>query len=295
MSRTMRAAWGSLAVSIVVLGLKLAAWWVTGSVALYSDALETIINVIAACTALLALQISSKPADANHPYGHQKAEYFSAVLEGMMVIAAAAAILHEVYNAWWNPIRIDAPVLGMAINGVATVLNGAWAAFLIRSGRSWRSPAILASGRHLLTDVWTSGGVLAGFALVPLTGWLWLDPAIAAVVAVNIIWVGYAMVRDSVGSLMDKAVEPKILDSIRLVIVSQAKGALQAHDLRTRTSGHVTFIEFHLVVPAQITVVEAHDICDRLEQALREKLGEAVITIHVEPDGKAKGQGIVVL
>jgi cation diffusion facilitator family transporter len=291
----MKAAWGSLAISILVLGLKVSAWWVTGSVALYSDALETIINVIAACTALVALQISSKPADANHPYGHQKAEYFSAVLEGMMVIGAAAAILHEVYNVWSNPQPIAAPVLGAAINAVATVINGLWATFLIRSGKAWRSPAILASGHHVLTDVWTSVGVLAGFTLVPLTGWLWLDPAIAALVAVNIIWVGFAMVRDSVGSLMDKAVEPKILEGIRRVIASGAEGALEVHDLRTRTSGNITFIEFHLVVPARLTVEDAHVICDRLEQVLRKEVGEAVITIHVEPEGKAKRQGVIVL
>lgn len=295
MGRTMKVAWGSLAVSFLALGLKLAAWWVTNSVALYSDALETIINVIAACTALVALQISSKPADANHPYGHQKAEYFSAVMEGMMVIGAAGAILHEVYNVWWNPTPIGAPVLGVVISSLATVLNGIWAALLIRLGRAWRSPAILASGRHILTDVWTSIGVLAGFALVPITRQAWLDPAIAAVVAVNIIWVGYAMVRDSVGSLMDKAVEPEILDGIRRVIASNAEGALEAHDLRTRTSGHVTFIEFDLVVPARIAVEDAHIICDRLEQALRDELGEAVITIHVEPEGKAKHKGVVVV
>ena len=127
-----------------------------------------------------------------------------------------------------------------------------------------------------MTDVWTSLGVLAGFALVPLTGWVWLDPAIAALVAVNIVWVGYAMVRDSVGSLMDKAVEPEILDGIRRIIASRAEGALEAHDLRTRTSGHVTFIEFHLVVPGRMAVEDAHNICDRLEHALREEVGEAV-------------------
>jgi cation diffusion facilitator family transporter len=291
----MKAAWGSLAISVLVLGLKLAAWWVTKSVALYSDALETIINVVAASAALIALWISSKPADANHPYGHQKAEYFSAVLEGLMVIAAAAAILHEVYKAWWHPEPLQAPLEGMLINGVATVINGVWSAFLIRSGRSWRSPAILASGRHVLTDVWTSAGVLAGFAFVPLTGWIWLDPALAAIVAVNIIWTGYAMVWDSIGSLMDKAVEPKILDNIRQVISFHAQGALEAHDLRTRTSGHVTFIEFHLVVPRQMSLEEAHDICDRLEQALRDEVGEAVITIHVEPEEKAKRTGVIVL
>jgi cation diffusion facilitator family transporter len=295
MNRTMRAAWGSLAISVLVLGLKLGAWWITLSVALYSDALETVINVVAAAAALVALWISSKPADANHPYGHQKAEYFSAVLEGMMVIGAAAAILHEVYGALWNPLPLHAPLKGMLINGVATVINGAWAAFLIRSGRRWRSPAILASGRHVLTDVWTSVGVLAGFALVPLTGWTWLDPLLAAAVAINIIWTGYAMVWDSIGSLMDKAVEPKILDSIRTVISSHAQGALEAHDLRTRASGPVTFIEFHLVVPRQMSLENAHAICDRLEQALHTEIGEAVITIHVEPEEKAKRKGVIVV
>ncbi|MBI0539618.1 cation transporter [Roseomonas sp. KE2513] len=295
MSRIMRAAWGSLAVAFVALGLKLAAWWVTGSVALYSDALETVINVVAALTALVALRISAVPPDADHPYGHQKAEYFSAVIEGMLVLGAAAAILHEAYGAWMHPAAPDAPLLGMVINGAAGVLNAVWAAFLIRSGRAWRSPAILASGRHVLTDVWTSAGVLLGFALVPLTGWLWLDPALAAIVALNIIWAGFGMVRESVGALMDKAVDPEVLRGIRQVISSKAEGALEAHDLRTRTSGHATFIEFHLVVPARMTVADAHDICDRLEEALREEVGGAVVTVHVEPEGKAKHRGVLVL
>lgn len=291
----MKVAWGSLVVAVLALGLKLGAWWVTGSVALYSDALETIINVVAACTALVALRISARPADAEHPYGHQKAEYFSAVLEGMMVLGAAVAILHEVYGAWQNPQPLEAPLLGMAVNGLATLLNGAWATFLMRSGRAWRSPAILASGRHVLTDVWTSGGVLVGFALVPLTGWLWLDPALAGLVALNIVWTGFAMVRDSVGALMDKAVDPEALDGIRGIISKNADGALEAHDLRTRASGAVTFIEFHLVVPARMAVEDAHAICDRLERLLRAEVGETVVTIHVEPEGKAKHRGVLVL
>jgi cation diffusion facilitator family transporter len=295
MSRTMKAAWGSLVVSILALGLKLGAWWLTGSVALYSDALETIINVFAACAALVALRISAKPPDANHPYGHQKAEYFSAVLEGMMVLGAAGAILHEVYSSWQHLEPLRAPFEGMAVNGLASVLNGVWAACLIRWGRAWRSPAILASGKHVMTDVWTSCGVLAGFALVPLTGWQWLDPALAALVAVNIIWTGYSMVQESVGALMDKAVDPTVLDSLRQAIACNAEGALEAHDLRTRFSGHMTFIEFHLVVPGQMTVEDAHVVCDRLEKALREKVGDALITIHVEPAHKAKQHGVLVL
>jgi cation diffusion facilitator family transporter len=295
MSRTLKVAWGSLVVALLALGLKLAAWWVTGSIALYSDALETIINVVAACTVLVALRISAKPADADHPYGHQKAEYFSAVLEGMMVLGAAAAILHEVYNGWMNPAPLEAPLLGMAINGAATLLNAGWAAILIRSGRAWRSPAILASGQHVLTDVWTSGGVLVGFALMPLTGWFWLDPALAGLVALNILWTGFSMVRSSVDGLMDRAVPKETLADIRRVISANAEGAIEAHDLRTRASGHVTFIEFHLVVPARMTVEDAHRICDRLERAILQEIGETVITVHVEPEGKAKRRGVLVL
>jgi cation diffusion facilitator family transporter len=295
MSRTMKAAWGSLVVSILALGLKLGAWWLTGSVALYSDSLETIINVFAACAALVALRISAKPPDAEHPYGHQKAEYFSAVLEGMMVLGAAGAILHEVYAAWQHLEPLRAPFEGILVNGAASILNGIWATLLIRWGRAWRSPAILAGGKHVMTDVWTSAGVLAGFALVPVTGWQWLDPALAAVVAVNIIWTGYSMVQDSVGALMDKAVHPTVLDGLRRVIAANAEGALEVHDIRTRSSGHTTFIEFHLVVPGKMTVDEAHVVCDRLELALREEVGDAFISIHVEPAHKAKQHGVLVL
>lgn len=295
MNRAIMAGWGSVLVACLAFGLKLAAWWVTGSVAFYSDALETIINVTAALAALVALRISAKPADADHPYGHQKAEYFSAVLEGMMVLGAAAAILHEVYNAWGRAALPEAPLFGMAINGLATLLNGGWATFLIRSGRAWRSPAILASGQHVLTDVWTSAGVLAGFALIPFTGWLWLDPVLAGLVALNIVWTGIGMVRHSVDALMDKAAAPETQDAIRRVISGNADGAIEAHDLRTRTSGHVTFIEFHLVVPARMTVQDAHVICDRLELSLRQEVGQAVITIHVEPEGKEKHRGVLVI
>ena len=295
MSRTMKAAWGSLAVSLVVVTLKFFAWWLTNSVALYSDALECIINVIAACTALVALRVASRPADADHPYGHQKAEYFSAVIEGVMVLGTAVAILHEVYNAWATPHVLQAPLQGILLSATATALNAGWSWFLIGAGRRWKSPAILASGKHVLTDVWTSGGVIAGFALVPLTGWLHLDPAIAALVALNIIWTGISMVRDSVGALMDKAVEAEVLARIRETISATAEGALEVHDVRTRQTGETTFIEFHLVVPGSMTVDAAHAICDRIETALRAEIGEAMIGIHVEPESKVRHRGVLVL
>ena len=263
--------------------------------ALLSDALESIINVVAAGSAIIALTISARPADASHPYGHSKAEYFSAAIEGALVLVAAVSIFREAYFGWLDPQAPSAPFEGMAVNGLATCINLVWALFLIRKGRAWRSPALVAGGQHVMTDVWTSGGVLVGFALVPLTGWLRFDPAIAALVAVNILWTGYAMLRDAAGGLMDKAAEPGLLAQIRTAIATQATGAIEAHDVRTRQSGRTTFIEFHLVVPGELTVREAHGIADRIEAGLREALGEAVITIHVEPAENAKRRGVLVL
>ncbi|WP_149536680.1 cation diffusion facilitator family transporter [Siccirubricoccus phaeus] len=295
MPRAVQLALGSLVVGCLVLAIKFGAWWVTGSVALYSDALESIINVAAAAAAVVALRVSALPPDTNHPYGHHKAEYFSAVLEGVLVLLAALSILREAYLGFLSPRPVDAPLLGMAINGAATAMNAAWSAVLLRFGRRWRSPALVADGRHLLTDVVTSGGVLVGFALVPLTGWLWLDPALAAVVAVNILWTGWGLVRDSVGGLMDEAPDPETLGRVRDLISAHADGAIEAHDLRVRRAGRMVFVEFHLVVPGAMPVSEAHDICDRIEHALRDEVGEAVITIHVEPEGKAKQHGVLVL
>ncbi|MGP9819072.1 cation diffusion facilitator family transporter [Salinarimonas sp. NSM] len=291
----MRLAVGSIAVGVLVLGLKLAAWWLTGSVALYSDALESIVNVAAAVAALVAVWLSSKPADRNHPYGHHKAEYFSAVIEGVLIILAALSIAHAAYGALSAPHMPEFGPVGLAANALASVINGVWAAVLIRAGRTRRSPALAADGRHLLTDVVSSVGVLAGVALAALTGWLILDPILALLVALNILWSGWQLVKSSVSGLMDEAVAPEELGAIRDVISRHADGALEAHDLRTRQAGRVTFIDFHLVVPGEMTVCEAHEICDRIEGGLRTAVGEAVITIHVEPEDKAKHTGVLVL
>jgi cation diffusion facilitator family transporter len=225
--RASKAALGSVAVGALVLALKYAAYLLTGSVALYSDALESIINIATAAAALLALRVSAKPADANHPYGHHKAEYFSAVLEGVLIVLAALAILREAYLGFLNPRPLDAPAIGLAVNALASTLNGAWAWFLIRNGRRWRSPALVADGKHLFTDVVTSGGVLVGVGLVAVTGWLVLDPALAALVAVNILWSGWGLVRSSVGGLMDEAVPPEVLARIKGAIAEHGEGALE--------------------------------------------------------------------
>jgi cation diffusion facilitator family transporter len=293
--RTIRIACGSLAVSIVVLAMKVGAYRLTGSVALYSDALETVINVAAALTALFALWYSALPADANHPYGHQKIEYLSAIVEGALVLVTAYAIAREAWFGWQQPHAPDTPFLGIALNAAAGVINLVWAMVLTRSGRRWKSPALVAGGKHIMTDVWTTGAVLVGFALVPITGWLRLDPVVAGLVALNILWSGYGMLRESIGGLMDEVTDPESVKALRNIISRFAEGAIEAHDIRTRVAGHVTFVEFHLVVPARMAVQDAHEICDRIEAGIRAELGDAVINIHVEPEGKAKHRGIVVV
>jgi cation diffusion facilitator family transporter len=282
----MRAGWGGLGVSVIVLSLKFAAYWVTGSVALYSDALETTINVVGALTALIALRFSEQPADANHPYGHQKAEYISAAVEAFMVVATAFAIGREAYYGWQHPHAPETPLLGVLLNGASGVVNLLWALFLIRVGRRWRSPALTASGKHIMTDVWTSGGLLVGFAFIPLTGWLRLDPALAAMIAMNILWSGGQMLRESMRGLMDEASDPETVADIRRIISDNRGGAIEAHDVRTRVAGDTTFVEFHLVVPGAMTVNDAHGLCDRIEAALIERLGHASITTHVEPESQ---------
>lgn len=295
LDKTVKLALGSVAIGCTVFGLKFLAYWLTGSVALFSDALESIVNIAAAIVAVIALRVSALPADANHPYGHSKAEYFSSVLEGVLIVVAALAILREAYFGFLDPKPLDAPMEGLAINALATVINGAWAYLLVRYGRRWRSPALIADGRHLFTDVVTSGGVLVGVALVGFTGWLLLDPLLAAIVAINILWSGGGIVRESVGGLMDEAAPPDVLERIRATIAEHGKGAIEAHDLRTRHAGRRTFVEFHLVVPGDLNVTEAHDICDRIETALKSTIEDSTITIHIEPENKAKQIGLPVI
>ncbi|MFC4669073.1 cation diffusion facilitator family transporter [Seohaeicola nanhaiensis] len=295
MSTTIRLAIGSVFVGILVLGIKFLAWWITGSVALYSDALESTVNVATAIAALIAIRIAARPADAEHPYGHHKAEFFSAVLEGVMIIVAALLILREAYLNLLHPVSLDLPVEGLIVNGGATVINALWAWVLVTRGRRLRSPALVADGRHLFTDVVTSAGVALGLLVAIVTGWWILDPLMAAVVAVNILWSGSKVVRESLSGLMDEAVPQKTLDAIRGIISAEAGGAVEAHDLRTRHAGKATFIDFHLVVPGDMTVFDAHEICDRVEAVLKKEIQGSKITIHVEPEHKQKHSGIIVL
>ncbi|MDH6234891.1 cation diffusion facilitator family transporter [Mesorhizobium soli] len=281
------AAW-SIVIAFGVMGLKYVAYHVTGSVALYSDALESVVNVIASAAALWAIRVSHKPADQDHPYGHHKAEYFSAVLEGVLIVLAALLILREVWFAWQEPRPLEQPWLGLAINGAATVINAGWAMLLIRTGRQHRSPALLADGQHIMTDVVTSVGVTIGLVAAVVTGWHFLDPALAVIVALNILWQGWHVIGASLQGLMDVAVDHEETLRIRDIISSNSKGALEVHDLKTRIAGRAVFIEFHLVVDSEMSVGDSHVICDRIEDALKAEIPSVRITIHVEPDDEAK-------
>ncbi|SFH67275.1 cation diffusion facilitator family transporter [Bradyrhizobium sp. Gha] len=291
MNRTLKLAAGSIAVGCIVLLLKYVAYLVTGSVALYSDALESTLNVATAIAAFTAVRISAAPADANHPYGHHKVEYLSAIVEGVLIVVAALLIFYAAYEGFSRAKPLDAPLLGLLINAGASAVNAVWCVILGRYGRKWRSPALLADAQHLWTDVVTSGGVLVGVALVWFTGYLLLDPLVAALVAINILWTGWRLMRESVGGLMDEALPEPTLAKVRNIISSHAGGALEAHDLRTRHAGRATFIDFHLVVPGSMTVSESHDLCDRIEAALKAEIDDAMISIHVEPEEKAKHPG----
>lgn len=282
----------SIAVALVVLALKFVAWLLTGSVALYSDALESFVNVAGAVLAWIAIRIAERPADKNHPFGHHKAENFSAIAEGTLILLAALLVIQEAWGALWQPELERLGPAGMIVNAVAMVINGLWARLLIRAGARRRSPALSAGGRHLMADVWTSAGVLFGLVLALLTGWAILDPLLALVVAGNILREGWGVVFASAGDLMDSAAHSEDRATIETAIRDSAAGAMQIHDLRTRRAGKVLFIEFHLVVDREMSVGQAHEICDAIEAELERQMPEARTTIHVEPDNKLKKKGL---
>jgi cation diffusion facilitator family transporter len=294
MTKGERFAVGSMVAGCLVLSLKGVAWWLTGSAALYSDALESIVNVAASLIAWIALRFAARPADANHPYGHDKAEFFAAVVEGVLIVVAALLIFAEAWEGWRHLRPLDAPLQGIALNAIATAINGAWSLVLLAAGRKLRSPVLEADGRHLMADVVTSVGIAAGIFLAVYTGQFLLDPLLAAATGIYVLWSGMRMISSSVSGLMDSAPEPAVVRRIKELVANSAEGAIEAHDLRTRHAGRLTFLEFHLVVPGNMTVAAAHLICDRIEDTLKAEMGHLMITIHVEPEEKAKQAGISV-
>lgn len=284
-----RAARLSLLVALWVLGLKALAYLLTGSVALLSDALESTVNVAAALLALFAIRFAQRPPDETHPFGHSKAEYFSAVLEGVLVVLAALLIAKESIPRLLHPRPLGDLGPGLLVSLLASLINGLLAWHLLRQGRRLRSPALTADGYHVLSDVLTSVGVLAGVSLAWATGLWVLDPLLALLVAGDILLMGFRLVRESVGGLMDEGLSPAEVSRIRKTIAEALGGrALEVHDLKTRKAGNRAFLEFHLVVPGSMTVEEAHRLCDELERALEESFPGLAVTIHVEPESERK-------
>ena len=237
MNKAMNIALISITIGILVFGLKYWAYWITGSVALFSDALESTVNVATALVAFIAIRVAAIPEDENHPYGHHKAELMSATLEGALIIIAAFVILWQAYLALMTPRPLTEVHAGLAINLIAGVINGLWCYYLLREGRKLHSPALVADGKHLLTDVYSSLGVIAGIALAAWLGIWWLDGALAILVAANILWSGYHVVQSSLSGLMDEALSEADQATIKSVIADHGAGAVQAHDLRTRQAG----------------------------------------------------------
>lgn len=278
------AARASVLVGVLVLVTKVLAWRSTGSVALLGDAVESIVNVVAAVLVVWALHFSRQPADDEHPWGHGKAEYFSAGVEGTLVVVAALAIAHESVQALTGHAR--APVLGfgLLVSLAATAMNLALGLWLAKVARESDSAAILADSKHVLADVATTGGSLVGLLLAKLTGRLWIDPVIALAVAVHLLVEGAEVVRGAASALLDEALRPEELATLTRVLQGALVPGESFHDLRTRRAGVRVFIEIHLVVDASLTVLASHARCDALEEAVARALPGAELTVHVEPD-----------
>lgn len=281
--RLTRFAWLSIAAAMVTIGLKSGAYLVTGSVGLLSDAAESVVNLVAAVVALIALRVASKPPDDHHQYGHGKAEYFSAAIEGVMIFIAAALIIFSAVQRFLNPAPLESIGVGLAISAVASALNGAVGVLLIRAGRTHRSATLTADGQHLLTDVWTSVGVIAGVLLVGITGWERLDPIVAAIVGVNILLTGFRLVSQSMTALLDAALPAADLDAVTAVLEQARTADVEFTDLRTRESGRHRFVSLTTLVPGRWTVDQAHAIADQVEVAINAALPDATVQTHIEP------------
>ncbi|MDP4014143.1 MAG: cation diffusion facilitator family transporter [Candidatus Nanopelagicales bacterium] len=273
----------SLLVGFAVLLLKLGAWWVTDSVGLLSDALESTVNIAAAAVALVALRTASRPPDAHHQFGHGKAEYLSALTEGVVIAVAATTIVISGIYRLANPQDVREIGIGLLIAVLASVLNAATAFVLLRAGKSHGSLALVADARHLMTDVLTTAGVLIAVLLVGLTGWQILDPLVALAVAVNILFVGFRLVKRSTSGLMDSALPEDDLDVIRGIVNGFRGPDVVIHGLQTRQSGRQRFISMHVLVPGAHTVSAGHDICENLEDMLRNALPSTTVQTHLEP------------
>lgn len=278
-----RYAWLSIAAAIATILLKGWAWWITGSVGLLSDALESFVNLAGALMALAMLTLAAMPADDNHAHGHGKAEYFSSAFEGGLILIAALSIGYAAIDRLLHPQPLEAVGIGLAVSVVASIINLATARILMRVGKQSRSITLEADAHHLMTDVWTSAGVIVGVGLAWASGWLWLDPVIALVVAANIVWTGWRLLHRSAAGLMDVSLEAGDLQAIEGVLGNYRQQGLDFHALRTRQAGARAFVSLHVLVPGAWSVQHAHDWSERIEADIRRAVPGAHVTTHLEP------------
>lgn len=278
-----RYAWLAVAAAVVTIALKTGAFLVTGSAGLLADAAESVVNLVAAVVALIALKVAARPPDHNHHFGHTKAEYFSAAVEGIMIFVAAASIIVFAIGRIIQPRELEELGIGIVITLVATVLNGVVGGVLLRAGKRHHSITLRADGKHLMTDVYTSVGVVVGIGLVMLTGWEVLDPIIAIAVGVNILWAGYGLIRESTGGLMD--ISLPVEDNARLqeILDARTSDTMAFHAVRTRESGARQFMEMHMLVPGAWTVQQGHDAMEDLIDEIQAEFPNLWVTGHLEP------------
>lgn len=277
-----RFAWLSLAAAAFTIILKAVAYFLTGSVGLLSDALESFVNLAGALMALAMLTIAARPADEDHTYGHSKAEYFSSGVEGTLILLAAASIAYAAVQRLISPQPLEQVGLGLGVSVVASLVNLGVALVLKRAGKQYQSITLEANSRHLLTDVWTSAGVLLGVGAVALTGWTRLDPIVAILVAINIVWSGVGIVRQSVLGLMDTALPTEEQTKIQAVLDPYIQSGIEFHALRTRQSGSRRFVSFHVLVPGLWTVEHGHQVLEQIEADIRRDLPNATVFTHLE-------------
>jgi cation diffusion facilitator family transporter len=273
----------SIGAAILTIGLKFGAYALTGSVGLLSDAFESIVNLVAAIAAFWALSFAAKPPDAKHTFGHSKAEYFSSALEGILILVAAGSIFITAGERLFHPQPIEQAGLGLALALVATAINGGVARILFQASRRLRSITLRADAHHLLTDVWTSVGVVLGIGLVSVTGWLVLDPIIALLAAANIVWTGLKLLGETGSGLLDSAIPDDEQEAIALIVSEYKTEGIQFHAMRSRVAGAHRFVSFHVLVPGAWTVKRGHDVCEAIEQAIALALPGTDVTTHLEP------------
>ncbi len=284
--RASRFAWWSIAAALVTMVLKAWAWWRTGSVGLYADALESLVNLAAGGMALLVLRVAERPPDEEHHYGHEKAEYFASGAEGALIVMAAASIAVSAVSRLRSPRPVEALDAGLAALIVAALVNLAVGAYLLRAGRRLGSVTLRANAQHLLTDVWTSAGVLAGLVAVTFTGWQAADPLVALLLAAHLGWIGFRLVSSAVHGLMDRALSPgelsRVTDALAAVTATE-EDEVRYHALRTRRSGPRCFVSFHVQVPGRWSVQRGHDLVEAMEAEIRHRLPAASVFTHIEP------------